>query len=208
MDKYHFMVKKKTLLSSFGIGLDNKGLLKPSQMVNLARNLGWEKPPNDIGDKEKDKIESELYLGKNLDNWDIFRFLSDSISRPTKANDLCKILFPNSDNKEALEAILQLSNMASMAKINRNGFVEPLLPTRLHLFFRGLPEHYICSSNVCDSRRNQEGNFLGKIYLESRFLCECGCRTFRLETCRDCGTAYLKVNVKKMKLKILSKKET
>ena len=96
--------------------------------------------------------------------------------------------------------------MASMAKINRNGFVEPLLPTRLHLFFRGLPEHYICSSNVCDSRRNQEGNFLGKIYLESRFLCECGCRTFRLETCRDCGTAYLKVNVKKNEIENFIKK--
>tara|TARA_B100001142_G_scaffold221360_1_gene219551 strand:- start:1147 stop:6846 length:5700 start_codon:yes stop_codon:yes gene_type:complete len=184
-------------LIKFGVGLENKGLLKPSQLVNLAEELGWEKPPKDIGEKDKDKINAELYLGNNLDNWDIFRFLSDSIGHPIKANDLCRSLFPNSDKNESLEAVLQLSNMASMARINRNGLVEPLLPTRLHLFFRGLPEHYICSSNICDSRRNKDGEFLGKIYLESRFLCECGCRTFRLETCRDCGTAYLRVNVKK-----------
>jgi len=184
-------------LIKFGIGLENKGLMKPSQLIHLAKELGWEKPPNDLEDKDKDKINAELYLGKNLDKWGIFRFLADSIGHPTKAKDLCRILFPDSDKKESLEAILQLSNMASMARINRNGSIEPLLPTRLHLFFRGLPEHYVCSSNICDSRRHKEGNFLGKIYLESRFLCECGCRTFRLETCRDCGTGYLRANVKK-----------
>ena len=35
------------------------------------------------------------------------------------------------------------------------------------------------------------------MYLEPRLLCSCGSRTYRLETCRDCGTAYFHVYVRK-----------
>ena len=88
-----------------------------------------------------------------------------------------------------------MGNLSTMSKDKKS---QPLLPTRLHLFYRGLPEHFICSNHNCKDRLYKpEEKFLGKMYLEPRLVCSCGSRTYRLETCRDCGTGYFHVYVRK-----------
>ena len=101
-------------LVNFGKELDGKGLVRPSQLNDFAKENGWGNPPLEINDFEKDKNNAEIYLGENLDVWEIFKFFADSIGHPIKVEELSKRLFPDSDEKTALEAVLQLSNMASI----------------------------------------------------------------------------------------------
>ena len=68
---------------------------------------------------------------------------------------------PNSAN----EAVLQLGNLASMSRLVVNGTPQPLLPTRVHTIYSGLPKHYICTNSSCSVRRVEDGNaHLGRLY--------------------------------------------
>src|SRR5207253_473570 len=63
---------------------------------------------------------------------------------------------------------------------------QPLLPTRVHLLFRGLPPLYACINRNCTSRRQATAEtLLGRLYTEARTQCECGGRVYELLTHRD-----------------------
>ena len=111
-----------------------------------------------------------LYLGENLHQWDLFRYFADEIGKkPMKLSEICGNLFPNSYGSKAStdrqieEAVLQLGNLGTMGRIG--SINQPLLPTRLHLFFRGLPQHFVCSDHQCSVRLAKNGEFLGRLYL-------------------------------------------
>jgi len=66
----------------------------------------------------------------------------------------------------------------------------PLLPSRLHLMFRGLPGLWACIDPNCPVLEEHERNAArpcGRIYGEPRLWCECGARVVELLSCRVCG---------------------
>ena len=71
---------------------------------------------------------------------------------------------------------------------------QPLLPTRVHMFFRGLPSVHACLNEECTERRySAEGkSVLGRFYTEPRTHCQCGGRVFEIFTHRDCGTSFMR----------------
>ena len=67
----------------------------------------------------------------------------------------------------------------------------PLLAARVHRFFRGIPGIWACCDTNCselpDAFRGK--GLTGKLYVQPRRECDCGCRAFELVACRNCGTA-------------------
>lgn len=70
--------------------------------------------------------------------------------------------------------------------------VPPLLPSRLHLMFRGLPGLWACVDPGCpETPEPAEGRPCGKLYGEPRIWCDCGARVLELFHCRICGLLFL-----------------
>ena len=105
-------------------------------------------------------------------------------------------LFPDADlilAQKATDSLLELTSMA------RRGEDPPLLATRVHSFFRGLPGLWACADPNCTAiptaLRQRWGGLLpptGALYPQPRRNCECGGRVFEVHTCRGCGTAFFK----------------
>lgn len=102
---------------------------------------------------------------------------------------LAERLFPGCEMDQAKAATDILVEAASMARSEPGG--TPLLAARVHRFFRGIPGIWACSDPSCsalpDEMRGQ--GVTGKLYAQPCRECECGCRTFELMACRNCGTA-------------------
>lgn len=160
----------------------------PEDLSDLANSFDWDPPPASGSNPIE---EAKKYLGSQLDKTPLFRWFADSLKSPTPLEEVSELIFPNEESEEAKEATLCLGNLACFARIKDEDDLSPLLPTRLHLFFRGLTNQYICTNHNCSHVRSDQKGFLGRIYLEPRFSCQCHHRTFLLESCRDCGTAYL-----------------
>lgn len=76
--------------------------------------------------------------------------------------------------------------------------VPPLLPSRVHLMFRGLPGLWACLNPDCpmapcldDALASQERRPCGKLYAEPRIWCDCGARVLEVFACRVCGLLFL-----------------
>ena len=94
--------------------------------------------------------------------------------------------------KKATAALLAL---ATFAKRSSDGRV--LLPTRLHLFFRGLPGLYACCNSACSARRDTDKEvkaLLGRLHTQPSYTCSCSeqARVYELLTHRECGSAFLR----------------
>ena len=133
-------------------------------------------------------FRSPLWLGTRLDRLPLFRFFADAIQRPISVSELAPQLFPSVEERIAQEATFQLGNLASLSRLE-NG--QPLLPSRIHVVYRGLPPQFVCTNNACDRRRVDSRPYLG--HLSAGDAGDCGCGGVRLEllSCRDCRTEYL-----------------
>ena len=69
----------------------------------------------------------------------------------------------------------------------------PLLPSRLHLMFRGIPGLWACIDPNCSqvAESNQGQRPCGRLYVEPRIWCECGARVLEVFSCRICGLLFL-----------------
>lgn len=109
----------------------------------------------------------------------------------TKFSALAKQLFPETETNlaaNATQALLALANFARSATNNK-----VFLPTRLHLFFRGVQGLYVCLNRNCTSRKlSNTDTRLGAIWTEPRVQCECGHRVYELLTHRDCGVHFIR----------------
>ena len=73
-----------------------------------------------------------------------------------------------------------------------NPDVPPLLPSRLHLMFRGLPGVWACVDPNCPESKGEAGNRVcGKLYGEPRIWCDCSARVLEMFHCRICGLLFL-----------------
>lgn len=103
--------------------------------------------------------------------------------------ELQQRLFGNSVHAQRASA--SLIALATFARRQRDGRV--LLPTRLHMFFRGLPALFACVDPRCTHARASRGtNILGRLHTHACERCECGGRVYELLTHRECGTAFLR----------------
>lgn len=70
--------------------------------------------------------------------------------------------------------------------------LPPLLPTRLHLMFRGLPGLWACIDPNCSEVPGAgDERPCGKLYAEPRIWCDCNARVLEVFSCRVCGLLFL-----------------
>ncbi len=102
--------------------------------------------------------------------------------------ELQRRLFGDAPNAD--RATASLLALATFARRQRDQRV--LLPTRLHMFFRGLPGLFACSNPDCDQARDSDGSVAGRFFTQLHDRCGCGGRVFEFLTHRECGTAFLR----------------
>jgi ATP-dependent helicase YprA (DUF1998 family) len=149
----------------------------------LAQVLEWS-PLND----EDDLAD---FLFQRLSGFGPAELLIQSVSGAALAlPDLEARLFP--DSSDAAPAVAALLALATYAR--RQSDQRVLLPTRLHMFFRGLPGLFACSDAACKHARAtaSPARQLGRLHTHLRDACQCGARVYELLTHRECGTAFLK----------------
>ncbi|MCC6648409.1 MAG: DUF1998 domain-containing protein [Polyangiaceae bacterium] len=161
-------------------------------LVNVAKRIGWPPPPPIAAAGE---LATRQQVCRALTGFGPLELLLERASgNATDFAELARTLFPECDLMEAERATDGLLALGTFARRTEPGREEqPLLPTRVHLLFRGLPPLYACINAACSVRRNTPGApLLGRLYTEPHTQCECGGRVFELLTHRDCGAAYVR----------------
>jgi DEAD/DEAH box helicase/MrfA Zn-binding domain/Helicase conserved C-terminal domain len=173
-------------LAAFDLAAFEKYATDPSAareaVAALCIALGWDAPADsaDLGD----------FLFHRLTGFGPLELLIDRVSGTAiPLAELQNRLFGNSGSAErAMAALLALATFAKRQHDQR-----VLLPTRLHMFFRGLPALYACVNPNCDHvRESHHRHILGRLHTHARERCECGARVYELATHRECGTAFLR----------------
>lgn len=162
----------------------------------VAKLLDWPTPPtaDQTEASEQDEELLRAYLYNHLYGFGPLEWLIQKSTEHALAFDeLAWQIFPEVEQKQAESATTTLLALGTYAR--RDG--QALLPTRLHLFFRGLPTLYACINPCCEERRHQPGasHLLGRLYAEPRTHCTCQAqaRVYELYTHRQCGAAFLRV---------------
>jgi ATP-dependent helicase YprA (DUF1998 family) len=157
------------------------------EVHSLADKLDWRTPPDAI-----DQIAD--YLFDELSKLGPVNLLVNQVSgRATALDDLTRLLCPTHSSEDAERVIDSLLALCSYAKRGRDNRV--LLPTRLHLFHRGLPGLYACVDPNCSSRlfKSDTPSILGRFHTKPMLSCDCDgkSRVFDFYTHRDCGAAFV-----------------
>ena len=104
-------------------------------------------------------------------------------------NDLPALVYPNAELSIAERALDVLLTVSHFAKNNRG---QVLLPTRLHLFFKGLDGVFACINPECTEKTDTVPH-LGKIYLDKTTdKCKCGGLIYEIVNDRSCGQLFVK----------------
>ncbi|HBP1052613.1 TPA: DUF1998 domain-containing protein [Pseudomonas aeruginosa] len=155
----------------------------------LAGQLGWEAP------NASDHSAFRDWLFRSLTDFGPLEKLITLVSgKAVKLGTLSQTLFEGCPLETAEKATDALLALGSHAQRSSDGRV--LLPTRLHLFHRGLPGLYACVDPNCSKRLGEHGGptILGRFHTKP--LSHCGCesngRVYELLTHRDCGAAFIR----------------
>ena len=177
------------LLASAGIAFE------PALAVvkTVALELGWSHPP----DLSAGQDAIRQYVAKSLTGFGPLELLIEECAGKAVAFEaLAQTLFPPPIPKDcaerATDGLLALGCFARRYEPGRQE--QPLLPTRVHMLFRGLPSVHACINVGCTERRVNPGNraVLGKLYTEPRTHCGCGARVYEIYTHRDCGVCFIR----------------
>ncbi|WP_047155181.1 DEAD/DEAH box helicase [Aneurinibacillus tyrosinisolvens] len=162
-------------------------------LAELISALKWPSSPIDFDGFAE-------YLFVRLTGWGPAEFMVQALGgKAVPLNQLAHILFPKnneSTSRLATEVLIALGTIA-----HRKSDKKVFLPTRLHLFYRGLPGLYACTNPDCTERIDNnppERPILGKLYTAPLLHCSCSkkSRIFELLTHRDCGAAFLRAYVR------------
>lgn len=156
------------------------------EINDLADDRGW-----DTYDQGENLDSLREYLASYLEEDPLFKYAHDFLKgEPLPLAELADELFEDVDEELAKEAT---GNFLFLCTEARQGEEQSLLPTRLHMFLKGLPRQFACVDPDCSERRaTEEEKLLGKFYTNPREECECGARVFELISHRTCGAAYLR----------------
>lgn len=157
--------------------------------ASLAEQLGWSAPTAD------DSSSFRNWLFKQLTGFGPLEMLISLVSgKAVRLDELSEKLFPECIQPQAEKATDVLLALGSHARRNSDGRV--LLPTRLHLFHRGLPGLHACVDPNCSNRlaTHSGPTILGRLHTKPSTQCGCdsNSRVFELLTHRDCGAAFLR----------------
>lgn len=157
--------------------------------VTLAADLRWKAPP------EGDHESFRHWLFESMTGFDPLEKLISTVSgKAVKLDALSEALFPGCPPDMAARAADALLALGSYARRRSDGRV--LIPTRLHLFHRGLPGLHACVDPECSERLGDHAGptILGRLHTKP--LDQCGCaskgRVYELLTHRDCGAAFIR----------------
>ncbi|MGK4329427.1 Zn-binding domain-containing protein [Lonsdalea quercina] len=155
----------------------------------LAARIGWQKPTI------KNRSALRHWLFDNLTGFGPLETLIEIVSgKAVRLDVLSKKLFPNSPQEIAVRATDSLLALGCYAQRNSDNRV--LIPTRMHLFHRGLPGLYACIDPECNQRLgNHSGpTILGRLHTKPLDHCTCASkgRVYELLTHRDCGAAFIR----------------
>ncbi|WP_035295387.1 DEAD/DEAH box helicase [Brevibacillus thermoruber] len=162
-------------------------------VAELAADLDWSLPP----DSHEDLAN---YLFERMTGWGPAELLVKTCSgRAVRLHQLAHTLFPDieaSISRRATEVLIALGTFA-----RRSSDKRVFLPTRLHLFYRGISGIYACTNPECSERLDvnpQELPILGRLYTAPRLHCSCSAkaRVFEVLTHRDCGAAFLRAYIR------------
>lgn len=156
-----------------------------SEVCKLASELGWPPPSN----------EFRGHLFECLTGFGPAEMLIQMASgRATTLDGLTEAIFGNMGDsllrERAMDALLIL---CSVARREKDGRI--FMPTRLHLFHRGLPGLYACANPNCSARLSISGpGILGRFHTKPAMACTCidTSRVYDFYTHRDCGAAFLR----------------
>lgn len=102
---------------------------------------------------------------------------------------LAESLFPEEPDDRAQEAAAALVMSMSVAQ---SGGGTPLLPTRVHLFFRNVQGVWACTNPACSEAHWAEPDIpVGRLFDRPTTTCECGSRVLEMLYCEPCGDIFL-----------------
>ncbi|MGX1348239.1 DEAD/DEAH box helicase domain-containing protein [Bradyrhizobium elkanii] len=81
-----------------------------------------------------------------------------------------------------------------MAALSRGRTIDgaPVLPARVHLFFRNVQGVWACSNPACNQANWQDPQIrVGRLYDRPTITCQCGARVLELLYCEPCGDVFL-----------------
>ncbi|HMN39063.1 MAG TPA: hypothetical protein PKD49_15315 [Hyphomicrobium sp.] len=110
---------------------------------------------------------------------------------PRTLNELGGRLFPASTPDEASRAAEAVVMAAARSKTVAGA---PVLPLRVHLFFRSIQGVWACSNPACtavDQPRQDQNIQVGRLYDRPTITCGCGSRIPELLYCEPCGDIFL-----------------
>lgn len=157
----------------------------------LSRKLGRD----DVAVETDDQLR--VAVGELLFDLPVARRLISQISGATLSlQRLAADLFPTSKLSKAEDS---LSSLLALCTYARRADGRVVLPTRVHMLFRGLPGLYACIDPNCSERRTATaGAITGRLHTDPRVTCDCKkqARVFELLTHRDCGSAFLRAFIR------------
>lgn len=162
--------------------------LAENELMALSNKLGW-KWNFDAGAEVLDLLFQSLtgFGPAEL-------LISTVMGRATQLKTLQSTIFPDVIDIEGSRALDALLVLCSIAK--RKSDQRILMPTRLHLFHRGLPGLYACTDPQCSTRMHGHSSpsLVGRFHTKSLSKCTCKseARVFEFLTHRDCGAAFLR----------------
>jgi ATP-dependent helicase YprA (DUF1998 family) len=154
----------------------------------LALTLGWTSPPEDFDGLRRYLFDALTGFGPAEE---LIRRVSGNA---IELNVLSQALFPENPAKEANRATESLLALGTYAQRGE----RVLLPTRIHLFYRGIPALFACINPQCNSRRDEgldaKKAILGRLHTQADLHCDCreAGRIFELLTHRDCGAGFIR----------------
>lgn len=154
------------------------------QLVLLSNSMNWQPVSK--------KFPEWLY-----ENLSIYPPMLELIKlcrgKATAFKVIAQNVFKDVDQSLAERATEVLLSLGTMAKSNND---KVLLPSRVHLLFRGIDGIFACLNPQCDHSNEAIGISLGKIGEEPNFLCpHCGSRVFELVGDRRCGAIFIRAYI-------------
>ncbi|WP_245760091.1 DEAD/DEAH box helicase [Pseudomonas graminis] len=170
-------------------GIANNFPAATAAALDLGNRVGWKSFAGN------DHAALRDWLFENLTGFGPLEKLIELVSGKAEQLDaLSRKLFGDCPVQQADKATDALLALGSHAQRRSDGRV--LLPTRLHLFHRGLPGLYACVDPNCSSRLADHNGptTLGRFQTKSSTQCNCDsrARVFEFLTHRDCGAAFVR----------------
>lgn len=151
------------------------------QLEKLAHGLDWKKIDGNIYE----------YLYDNLSTYPpMLELIKLCSGQGTEFSKIANSVFNNINPIESEKATEILLSLGTLAKSNQN---KVLLPSRVHLLFKGISGIFACLNPNCKCNNEVMGIKIGNIYDKLHFTCpECGARVFELICDRRCGTLFIR----------------